>query len=66
MRNYSRALLDSFDRYHEDEKIKRREVAMQNAVDDEVVRQVLSTSDDDVLAGKWPPLVQSVTKSEDK
>ena len=28
-------------------------------IDDEFVRQVLATSDDDALAGKWPPLVMS-------
>lgn len=35
------------------------------AVSDEAVRQILTTPDEDVLAGRWPPLVKSVTRDED-
>lgn len=37
---------------------------LDEVVDDEVVRQILETSDEDALAGKWPPLVQSATSEQ--
>lgn len=40
------------------------ETVMQEKVSDEVVRQILATSDADVLAGKWPPLVASLTEPD--
>jgi hypothetical protein len=39
-------------------------MSIDQKVDDEVVRQILATSDADALAGRWPPLVKSAT-SED-
>lgn len=42
-----------------------REAKMQKAIDDEVIRQILETSDADVLAGRWPPLVQSAIPDEE-
>lgn len=32
-----------------------------DAIADEAVRQIIETPDADAVAGKWPPLVQSVT-----
>jgi hypothetical protein len=38
------------------------EIEMQELVDEEVIRQILATSDADALAGNWPPLVKSATE----
>lgn len=35
-----------------------------DAIADEAVRQILETPDADALAGKWPPLVKSVTEGD--
>lgn len=42
------------------------QIEMQDRVDDEVIRQILATPDADVLAGKWPPLVESVIKGAEQ
>jgi len=36
------------------------------AVSDEVFRQIMATSDADVLAGNWPPLVRSVLQDDNE
>lgn len=37
---------------------------IEEAVDDEAVRQILATSDVDALTGNWPPLVKSRMEPE--
>lgn len=37
-------------------------LSIDERVDDAVIQQILSTPDDDVLAGRWPQLVVSATK----
>ena len=39
-------------------------ISIDEKVDDEVLAQILATPDADVLAGKWPPLVKSVTETD--
>jgi hypothetical protein len=37
-------------------------LSIDDKVSDEVIRQILATSDADALAGRWPPLVRSATE----
>lgn len=39
-------------------------LSIDEKVDDAVLAQILATPDEDVLAGKWPPLVESVLRSD--
>lgn len=44
-------------------KVPKTDEEWDDAIADEAIRQILETSDEDVLANKWPPLVESVEKS---
>lgn len=39
-------------------------LSIDEKIDDEVIRQIVATSDADALAGRWPPLVASATRDE--
>jgi hypothetical protein len=58
---YARAAREGCDVERTPEWQRAVEIEMQELVDEEVVRQILATSDADVLAGRWPPLVKSAT-----
>jgi secreted trypsin-like serine protease len=55
--HHSLALIEAAAKWRDEQKWRRQ-------LDDEVVRQILETSDDDALAGNWPPLVKSATQDE--
>ncbi|CAN1724464.1 protein of unknown function [Hyphomicrobium sp. 1Nfss2.1] len=59
---YARAAREGGDVERTPEWQRAVEIEMQDAVDDEVIRQILATSDADALAGNWPPLVKSATE----
>lgn len=40
--------------------------AIEDAIDDEAARQILATSDEDALAGNWPPLVKCRSRSNEQ
>jgi hypothetical protein len=61
-----RSIAVAFEKLTPDQAVKLIDrLAIDEKVDDAVLAQILATPDEDVLAGKWPPLVQSAIPDDD-
>ncbi len=62
-----RQLAVAFEKIEPEQALKLIDrLSLDEKVDDAVLQQILATPDADVLAGRWPPLVQSAVCDENE